>query len=106
MLKHIGITGRSASDPVHAARASLETRGAQIGSAGGHLEGSSPAAENSGAQSGDEAAPVGFSTSGGTAMNCVRRPSGLRLMRVLPDTSNGGSSVHTNPGSGAAEGKR
>ena len=30
-------------------------------------------------------------------MNCVRRPSGLSLTSVIPDTSNGGSSVHTTP---------
>ncbi len=86
--------------------ASLLTGGVQIGCAGGHLDGSSPAAENSGAQSGDDAAPAGFSTSGGTAMSCVRRPSGLSLTSVIPDTSNGGSSVHTNPNDGCIRGER
>ena len=81
------------------------TGGVHVGCAGGHLEGSSPAAENSGVQSGDDAAPAGFSTCGGTSMNCVRRPSGLSLSSVIPDTSSGGSSVHTAPDMGPSRGE-
>ena len=43
------------------ARVAINRR-VHIGWAGGHLERSSPAAENSGAQSGEGAAPAGFST--------------------------------------------
>src|SRR5271157_505661 len=99
----IGMLGRSASDPVQAPRASLSTGGVHIGCAGGHWDRSSPAAENSGAQSGDDAAPAGFSTCGGTAINWVRRPSGLRLTSVIPDTTNAGSFVHTDPTMGTSE---
>src|ERR1019366_4804391 len=96
----MGMSGRSASNPVHAARASLSIGGFHIGCAAGHLEGCSPAAENSGVQSIVGAAPTDFSTCGGTSTKCVRRPSGFSSSSVIPDTSRGGSSVHTVPNMG------
>jgi hypothetical protein len=38
-------------------------------------------------------------------MSCVRRPRGLSWSSVIPDTSNGGSSVHMDPNMGASEKK-
>ena len=39
-------------------------------------------------------------------MNWVRRPSGLSLTNVIPDTSNGGSCVDINPMIGKVEEKK
>ena len=60
---------------------------------------------NGGTTGGGNAAFAEFSTWGGTATNRVRRPSGLRLTSVIPASSNGGSSVHTEPNMGASEKK-
>src|SRR5215831_11135874 len=76
---------------VHAARVSEYKRSAHSGVAGVNLDGSRPAAEKSGDQSGGGEGPLGGSRSGGMRLKSSSRPWVSRKMLIMPVTSDGGS---------------